>query len=134
MGILIDSSVLIAAERGDLDVDRVFAAQDTQDEPVAIAAVTASEMLHGVHRLGGVARVRAEAFARRWLDALPVFPFDLEVARVHATLGAQLAAAGTPIGAHDLMIAATAVRNGYRVATRNQRSYRRIEGLGVEYW
>ena len=134
MGILIDSSVLIAAERGDLDVDRVFAASDAQDEPVAVAAVTASEMLHGVHRLGGVARVRAEAFARRWLDALPVFPFDLEVARVHATLGAQLAAAGTPIGAHDLMIAATAVRHGYRVATRDRRSYRRIEGLGVEYW
>ena len=115
-------------------MDKVFAAPDRRDEPVAIAAVTASEMLHGVHRLGGVARVRGEAFARRWLEALPVLPFDLDVARVHATLGAQLAAAGTPIGAHDLVIAATAVHHGHRVATRDRRSYRRIEGLGVEYW
>ena len=134
MGILIDSSVLIAAERGDLDVDQVLATPDWQNETVGIAAVTASEMLHGVHRLAGVPRVRAEAFARRWLDVLPVFTFDLEVARVHATLGAQLAAAGTPIGAHDLMIAATAVRHGYGVATWDRRSYSRIEGLRVEYW
>lgn len=47
MGAVIDSSVLIAAERGKLDLPRVLA--DHGDEPIAISAITASELLHGVH-------------------------------------------------------------------------------------
>lgn len=67
----------------------------------------------------------------QWCSARPV---DLEVAQVHATLGAHLASTGTPIGAHDLMIAATALHLDYRVATRDRRSFHRIAGLPVEYW
>lgn len=134
MGILIDSSLLIAAERGQLEVEEVFADPDRQDEPVAIAAITASELLHGVHRLGGVRRVRAEQFVAGWLDVLPVIPFDLAVAEAHATLAAQLGRRGRPAGSHDLIIAATAVHLDYRVATRDRRSFRRIDGLAVEYW
>lgn len=134
MGTLLDASVLIAAEHGLLAEDRVFANPDRQNGLMAIAAITAAEMLHGLHRVGGSHRVRGQAFARFWLEALPVIPFDLEIARVHATLGAHLARAGTPIGAHDLMVAATAVHLGYRVATRDRRSFHRVEGLEVEYW
>lgn len=133
MGTLVDASVLIAVERGRLDVEEAFAAPDRRDEPVAIAAITASELLHGVHRLAGVRRVRAQGWVDRWLDALPAVPFDLEVAAVHAVIGAELRRNGTPIGAHDLMIAATAVHLGYRVATRDRRSFARVDGLAVEY-
>ena len=134
MGTLIDASILIAVERGQLAADEVFTTPEELGEGVAIAAITASELLHGVHRLAGARRVRAEEFAGRWLDALPVIPFDLEIAHVHATLGAQLASTGTPIGAHDLMIAATALHLDYRVATRDRRSFHRVAGLPVEYW
>ena len=133
MGTLIDASVLIAVERGQLDLDQVFAAAERRDEAVAIAAITASELLHGVHQLEGARRVRAERFAQRWLAALPVIPFGLEVAQVHATLGAELAITGTRMGTHDLMIAATAVHLGYRVATRDARSFHRVDGLSVDY-
>ncbi len=134
MGTLLDASVLIAVEQGLLPVDRVFPTPDQRQQPVAIAAITASEMFHGLHRLGGVRRVGAERFARRWLEELPVIPFGLEVARVYAILGVRLARAGTPIGPHDLMVAATAVHLGYHVATRDRRSFHRIEGLAVDYW
>ena len=133
MGLLIDSSVLIAVERGQLTADDVAAA-GRQDEPVAIAAITASELLHGVHRLGGARRVRAQRMVSRWLDELPVIPFDIEVAKVHATLAAQHRRRGRPVGSHDLMIAATAVHLDYRVATQDRRSFARIDGLAVEYW
>ena len=133
MGLLIDSSVLIAVERGELDA-RALASAAGRDEPVAIAATTASELLHGVHRLGGARRVRAERMVARWLDVLPVIPFDVGVARVHATLAAQHRRRGRPVGSHDLMIAATAVHMDYRVATRDRRSFARIDGLAVEYW
>lgn len=134
MGTLIDASVLIAVEHGLPDEDRLLARPGPRDGPLAIAAITAAEVFHGLHRVAGARRVAAEAFARTWLEVLPVVSFDLEVARVHATLGAQLSRSRTPIGAHDLMIAATALHLGYRVATRDRRSFRRVEGLEVEYW
>ncbi len=132
MGGLIDTSVLIEAERGRLDVDRLLDAHAS--ETVAIAAITASELLHGVQRLKGVARARASLFVERLLDLLPVVPFDLDVARVHATLSAELRARGTAVGAHDLLIAATAVYTDAWVATRDLRSFPRIKGLDVRRW
>ena len=132
MGTLIDSSVLIAAERGRLDLDTALAAGP--DEPVGIAAITASELLHGTHRLSGVRLMQARAFVELWLGVLPVVPFDLQSAQVHAALAAELGRKGTPMGAHDLMIAATAVQLGYAVATCDRRSFRRVDGLAVQYW
>ena len=132
MGILIDSSVLIAGERGDLDLDAVLARSG--DDALGVAAITVAEVLYGVHRLGGLRRMHAQQFADRWLAALPVVAFDVETAAVHATLAVELGREGLPMGAHDLVIAATAVRLGYAVATRDRRSFARIEGLDVEYW
>jgi tRNA(fMet)-specific endonuclease VapC len=130
MGTLIDSSVLIAVERRALELDMVMAPQ--ADEPVAIAAITASELLHGVRRAATTAqRHRRETFVESLLAALPVFPFDLVTARIHASLWADLAGRGAIVGAHDLLIGATAIAAGYRVATRDRRSLRRIPGLEV---
>lgn len=133
MGLLIDSSSLIAAERGELDLEAALGG--ALDEDVAIAAVTASELLHGVHRLkGGVKQAKAERFVERLLDRVPVIAFDLEAARVHARLGAELAAKGAAVGAHDLIIASTAVAIDFAVATRDVRSFPRISGLTLHRW
>ena len=133
MGAVIDSSVLIASERGKLDLERVL--EDYGDEPVAIAAITASELLHGIHRaVESAQRTRREAFVERLLADLPLIPFDLMVARTHARLSAELAAKGSPVGAHDLLIAATALAVGYDVATRDERSFPKIPGLRVLRW
>ncbi|HTM04410.1 MAG TPA: PIN domain-containing protein [Vicinamibacterales bacterium] len=132
MGTLIDTSVLIAIERGDLDLARV---RSDDDEELAIAAITASELLHGVHRLrGAVARTRAERFVEHLLDVIPVVPFDLDVARIHARIDAELSAAGAAVGDADLMIAATGVWLDYRIATRDLRSFPKIKGLTVVRW
>ena len=125
--------MIIAIERGRLDPALLRDIDD--DEPIAMAAITASELLHGVHRLtGAVARTRASRFVEQLLDSIPVIPFDLDVARVHARLDAEFSAKGTPVGDADLMIAATAVWLDYRVATRDLRSFSRIEGLDVVTW
>lgn len=102
------------------------------DDAVGIAAVTASELLHGVHRAATPAqRQRRETFVERLLAVLPVLSFDLVTARIHASLWAGLAAKGASVGAHDLLIGATAVAAGYRVATRDRRSFGKIPGLEV---
>jgi predicted nucleic acid-binding protein len=133
VGTLIDTSVLIAVERGQLDPATLT--EEAEDEPVAIAAITASELLHGVHRLRAAAsRARAERFVENLLALVPVVPFDLDVARVHARLDAELAAAGTTVGDGDLLIAATAVAWDYRIATRDLRSFPRIKGVDLVRW
>ena len=130
MGTLIDSSVLISLERSPLDVHAAVAAHE--HEQVAIAAITASELIHGVHRATTPSqRQRRESFVERLLAVLPILPFDGVTARVHASLWANLAAKGTSVGAHDLLIAATAIAAGYRVLTRDRRSFARIPGLEV---
>lgn len=133
MGIVVDSSIFIAIERGKLGLGDVL--RDRENEPVAIAAVTASELLHGVHRaVEPSIQRRREAFVERVLADVPVVPFDLVIARVHARLAAELATKGSPVGAHDLQIAATAIAIGYDVATRDERSFPRISGLSVLRW
>lgn len=133
MDILIDSSVLIAAERGRLELGVQL--RDHENVEVGIAAIVAAELLEGVHRQrGAVSRARTQRFVDELLQRLPVAPFDLDVARVYALLSADLGAAGTAVGAHDLMIAATAVHLGAVVATRDLRSFPKIRGLDVLRW
>jgi predicted nucleic acid-binding protein len=61
-------------------------------------------------------------------------PFDLVSARLHASIWAQLAAKGVNVGAHDLLIGATALAIGRDVATRDKRSFPKIPGLRVVTW
>ncbi len=127
MGTLIDTSVLIEVERGRVSLRPLL--EKDADEDVAVSAVTASELLHGVHRLTGAQAARAEAFVEGLLMLLPVLPFVLAEARTHARLSADLRARGIAVGAHDLLIAATAIANDMRVATLDLRSLPKIKGL-----
>lgn len=133
MGILIDSSVLIAAERGRLSLAGHLAGQE--HEPIALSVLTASELLHGVHRAGDPrSRARREQFVEGILARFPVVEFGLEAARVHARLWADLLGRGEVVGAHDLIIGATAIAMDFQVATVNARDLRRVPGLRVQVW
>jgi tRNA(fMet)-specific endonuclease VapC len=129
MGILLDTNVLIRAERGVQAVDF----SRWQDRGSAfISAITASELLIGVHRADSEARrVRRSAFVEGLLAAIPVLEFGLEAARIHARVTAHLARQGRLIGPHDLIIAATALSYGYAVLTANLDEFQRVPGLEV---
>jgi len=128
MGVVLDTSILVAAERRALRFEALL--ESLGDEPVAISAVTASELLHGCHRASNAGiRARRSAFVEALLDALPILPFGLAEARLHAEIWAELARRGTMIGPHDLLIAATAMARGYLVASLNQRDFARVAGL-----
>jgi predicted nucleic acid-binding protein len=130
VGLILDTSVVIAAERGALDMQALL--NSVGDEPVAIAAVSASELLCGCHRATTAAlRTRRLAWVEAVLQRLPAISFGLAEARAHAELWAHLAQRGRMIGPHDLIIGATAVANGYRLATLNTREFRRVPGLSV---
>ena len=121
MGVIFDTSYLIAVERdaGELPVD----------EEAGIAAITVSELLQGVLRARGAKRSARQASVEGLLGAVEVIPFDDRVARVHATLWADLERAGRSVGAHDLLIAATAIFRGGPLATLDRRGFTGIPGL-----
>ncbi len=130
MAYLIDTSVFIALERGRQTHDAL--GELVGDEPIALAAITASELLLGIYRANSVERrLQREAFVERALDMVTVLPFDLREARVHAQVLAELLASGQKIGAHDLLVAATAIANGYTVLTDNVRDFHCVPGLVV---
>lgn len=130
-GVLIDTSVLIAIERGALDLNAVAAGSQ---EAIALSAVTAHELLRGVARLpAGVRRARSERWLETLLGAVPVIEYDVDVARVHAALWAEMSASGRTLGEHDQMIAATAISLGYDLATRDT-AFDAVPDLTLRRW
>ncbi len=100
-------------------------------EDRAISVITASELLHGIHRASGARRNRRRAFVEHVLSLFEPMPITEPIARVHAELWAGLERAGNVPGAHDLWIAATALAHGFGVVTRNRRDFARVRGLRV---
>lgn len=131
MARLIDSSVFIDLERRRKSLHELRAI--LSDQPFAMASITASELLVGIYRAESARqRRRRSEYAEAVLGGIAVFPFDLEVARTHAKLFAELEALGKLIGRHDLIIAATALTYGYSVLTLNLRDLERVPGLVIQ--
>ncbi|MFN0071261.1 MAG: PIN domain-containing protein [Chloroflexota bacterium] len=130
MALLIDTSSSITVERRGVPLAEAF--RELQGEELALSAITVSELLVGVHRAGsGRRQVERAAFVEDIIDKLPVLSIDREVARIHAHIGAELASVGIAIGAHDLLIGATAIAHNATIVTENLRDFERIRGLRV---
>lgn len=100
--------------------------------PVALASITASELITGIYRADTPERrIPREAFVERLLATIPILPFDLPEARLYAQLTEALRARGLSIGAHGSLIAATALASGYERLTDTLRHFEQIEGLNV---
>jgi tRNA(fMet)-specific endonuclease VapC len=134
MGLILDSSVVIAAERrGDTVeqfIERVVNA--TGDQDAALSAVGLTELIHGLYRAKTPAmRLRRESFLNELLADLTVYPYTKETAMLAGKLDGEQQSKGVVIPFGDLLIGATALSLGYSVLTINLRDYRRIPGLSV---
>jgi tRNA(fMet)-specific endonuclease VapC len=128
VGIVIDSSLFIASERERFNLDGFLAAHPI--DPLFIAAITASELLHGCARAtDSIFRARRVRFVEKVLQDYAILPFALTEAREHAKLWADLEGRGLLIGQRDLQIAATANANGHAVATLNRKEFERVPGM-----
>jgi tRNA(fMet)-specific endonuclease VapC len=93
--------------------------------------VTIAELLVGVERARGSRRRVRERYVERILETVPVEPYTVEVARAHARLLAATHRSGRPRGAHDLIIAATALTTGRIVVTSDAAGFRDLPGIEV---
>ena len=132
MAQVVDTGVIVELERRGWPIDAIAAISLYEQERNAISSITASELLVGVHLARPEGRqARRSEFIESVLDAMDVIPFDIQVARTHARLVADLRRMGLSTGAYDLQIAATAITLGYDLLTDNARDFANIPGLVV---
>lgn len=123
--VILDTTVLVSAERSRRQLDTLL----DDDDDVVIAAITAAELLVGVHLADDSNRAPRAAFVDAVLEAIPVEDYDLVVARAHAELLAHTRRTGRPRGAHDLLIAATARATERTLVTRDPEAFTDLPGV-----
>jgi tRNA(fMet)-specific endonuclease VapC len=132
MGLILDSSLLIAGERRGRRVwdilERVAESQGETD--TALSVITVVELIHGIYRAKSAAdSVRRRAFVEELCQAVPVEPVSLEIAQIAGRIEGEQAAKGIVIAVPDLLIGATALPLGYAVVTLNVRHFQSIPGI-----
>jgi tRNA(fMet)-specific endonuclease VapC len=129
MAILIDADVIVQAERGAFDLDAWIAS--LPNEEFKLAAITIAELWHGAERATGAHQVKRRLFLERLFALFEIVPYTEKTGFEHARLWAELESSGQMIGAHDIILAATAIQTGNSVATFNIRHFGVVQGLVV---
>jgi len=134
VGLILDSSIAIAAERrGDSVQALLQRVIDTAgDQEAALSTAGIVELVHGIHRANTAERrARREAFVDDLLATVVVYPLTTDIARLAGRLDAEQQSRGIVIPFADLLIGTTALALGYSVLTTNVRHFERIPGLNL---
>lgn len=125
---MLDTGVIIAFERGKLDIEAVLGADDA-----AIAAITAMELLAGIERADPVHKQRRGVHVEALLASVPVVDYTVNVARVHARLAVRAMSLGKPRSVYDMIIAATAAADGRTLLTTDASAeFGELPGVAAE--
>jgi len=134
MGLILDSSILIAAERKGLSVRETleqFKATHGEIE-IGLSVVSIAEMTHGAYRaLDESRKLRRLAFIDRLCQDVPIYPVTVEIARTVGRIEGQQAALGFTLAFEDLAIGVTALQLGYDIVTLNERHFQMVPGLRI---
>ena len=125
--LILDSNTISYYFRGDPQVVPCLQALSPAD--IGVPAIVEYELRYGLLRLPPEAATPRLAALAALLRPMQTLPFDSECAAHAARIRVELEAAGTPIGPHDTLIAATALRHQATLVTRNVRKFSRVQGL-----
>jgi tRNA(fMet)-specific endonuclease VapC len=134
MGLILDSSIVIAAERRGETVAQLLRqiVSVAGDQQAALSAVGLTELIHAVYRVQTLAvRARRESFIQDLLADVEVVPYTKETALLAGKLDGEQRSQGVTIPSVDLLIGATALEHGYSLITVNVRHFQLIPGLNV---
>ncbi len=134
LGVMLDSSVVIEAERQRLDVARFLRHITTRigDREAALSSIRVAELAHGIHGADTPERRHARrAFVDDLKATVPIYPITGETAELVGKINAESSQKGATIPFDDLLIGACALERGYAIATRNQHHFRMIPSLNV---
>lgn len=134
MGLILDSSVVIAGEREAHTVRQILEQLQAAHGEIemGLSVVTIVELVHGIQRAKDEQRrMRRQAFVDELIRDVPVHPVTIEIARRAGRIEGERATHGVTIPFQDLLIAATALHLGFAVATSNIRHFQVIPGLAL---
>ena len=134
LGLVLDSSILIVAERRRLTAEQAIETVRTVlgEAPIVLSAVTMAEVGHGIYRANTKEiRARRRAFLDDLKATVPIHPITEATAEIVARVGGEQAARGINLPLGDLLIGARALELGFGVVTSNIRDFGRIPGLLV---
>lgn len=134
LGIVLDSSILIGAERRKLRPEQAIETVQkiVGEVPIVLCSLTVAEIGHGIYRADTPeTRNRRRKFLDELKAAVPVHPVTEATAEIVARIGGEQAAKGHNLPLGDLIIGACALELGYAVATSNVRDFSRIPGLSI---
>ncbi|WP_442894360.1 type II toxin-antitoxin system VapC family toxin [Bradyrhizobium sp. AZCC 1693] len=101
------------------------------EDNICTSIIVAAELRYGCAKSGSD---RLRKAVEELLAEIDVLPFDVQADTEYGGVRAELEAAGKPIGANDLLIAAHACTIGATIVTANTDEFKRIRGLKVENW
>ena len=134
LGLILDSSVLIASERRKLTPEQAIdtVRMTTGDIPIVLCPLTIAEIGHGIYR-ANTQEIRdgRRAFLDELKATVPIHPITEATAEIVARIGGEQARRGINLPLGDLIIGACALELGYAVGTRNMRDFARIPDLSV---
>ena len=130
--LILDSNTISYYFRGDPQV--VPRLQAVRPADLGVPAIVEYELRYGLLRLPQEAAEPRLTALTQFLRPVQVLPFDAECAAHAARIRVALEAAGKPIGPHDTLIAATALRHQSTLVTRNVREFSRVPGLQCINW
>ena len=136
MGLILDSSVLITAERQGQNARQMLAANSSGkagNTDIAVSVVTLIELAHGAARADTSQRKekRQQFIQELCSTALPMHPVTVSLALRVGQIDGENQAKGIRLPLSDLLIGVTALELGYSVATSNLRHFQMIPGLSV---
>ena len=134
VGLVLDSSVLIAAERKLLSARSLGGAILRIHGPVgtSLSVITVTELVHGVYRAKTPAVAqRRRRYIEELVSTIPVHPVTTSTAWLVGEIEGREGAKGNVLPPSDLLIAAAALEQGYAILTGNVRHFQRIPGLDV---
>jgi tRNA(fMet)-specific endonuclease VapC len=107
--------------------------KQTPPTDIAISVITLMELQYGL-LLNPQRAQKIEPMMTSFLSSVIVLPFGNPESEKAAETRAVLKTQGQPIGAYDVLIAATALQHQLIMVTANQREFDRVPGLQTENW
>lgn len=99
---------------------------------MGVSIITKAELYYGSAKSQTPERTRAKQ--QEFLNTIETVPFDETAALHFGDIRAALERAGKPIGAYDMLIAATALANALILVTHNVDEMSRVGGLHIDDW
>ncbi len=131
MGYLLDTCVISDFVKGEKNTLKRL--KSTSPVEIFISSLTMMEVKYGL-AINPQRAVKIQLVIETFLSSITILPFGVSEAELIAKIRSMLKAAGTPIAAYDVLIAATALTHNHIIVTSNLKEFQRVPSLQIENW